>query len=507
MNFRDNMKKLYFILIAATCLPLNVVAQQNAKNSGYFIESYNYRHNLNPAFASTRSYFSIISGNINFGVQSNMAASTFLYPYNGQLTTFMSSSVSSDEFLSKLNRNNRLSVNAYVPALTVGSWGRNGGFTTFDLGVKVNAMANIPYALFDFMKNPGSSRYYNISNLGVNAKAYLEMAIGHSHKISDRLDIGVKVKLLAGIVNADAKFRNLDLTMSEDQWKVNADGQLRISAPMLDIKTKGQTGSANDPSQNDLIDFNTIIPSFSNMNVSEIISSAFSGLGYGAALDLGAAYYFDSGLLEGLNLSAAVLDLGVMSWGNTVNAVTDVEPWVFDGFEELSFDSESENSLSNQIDGIFGNFEDMLRLKLAEGSKRKTEMLACTVNLGAEYEMPFYRKMSVGFLSTTMISGRYTHSEGRFSLNLEPVKWFGFSTSYGISPFGSRVGAMLNFNFPGIGLFIAADNIPLQYSAPLRGAGIGVPYNTGNVDLGFGMNFNLSKVKHLGDRKERRSRK
>lgn len=491
--------------MAATCLSLNVAAQQNAKESGYFIEGYNNRHNLNPAFASTRSYFSIFSGNINFGVQSNMAASTFLYPYNGQLTTFMNSSVSSDEFLSKLNRNNRLSVDAYVPVLTVGAWGRNGGFTTFEIGAKVNAMVTIPYAMFDFMKNTGSSSYYNISNLGVRSNAYLEMAIGHSHKISDRLDIGAKFKILAGIANADAKFSNFDLTMSEDQWKVNADGQLSISAPMLDVKTKGQTGTADDPSQNDLIDFNTVIPSFSDMTVSEIISSAFRGMGYGAALDLGAAYCFDSGLLEGLNLSAAVLDLGFISWGNTVNAVTDVEPWVFDGFEELSFDSESKNSLSNQINDLFGNFEDLLRLKLAEGSKRQTEMLACTVNIGAEYEMPFYRDMSVGFLSTTRISGRYTCSEGRFSLNLEPVKWFGFSASYGISPFGSRVGAMLNFNFPGIGLFIAADNIPLQYSAPLRGAGIGVPYNTGNVDLGFGLNFNLSKVKHLGDKKANKS--
>lgn len=111
--------------------------------------------------------------------------------------------------------------------------------------------------------------------------------------------------------------------------------------------------------------------------------------------------------------------------------------------------------------------------------------------------MPFYRKLSVGFLSSTRIKGPYSHSEGRFSVNIEPVKWFGLSTSYGISSFGSSWGAIANISLPGIGLFIGTDTIPTKLA---KTGGLSVPLNKMNLNLNFGLVFNISKVKHLGDK-------
>ena len=288
--------------------------------------------------------------------------------------------------------------------------------------------------------------------------------------------------------------------MGEDQWSVNAEGSINASVPMLTFPTKGETGAATDPSQNNEIDFNAIGDSFEFNSAGEMFSSLFSGLGYGAALDLGATYEFDSGLLKGLNLSAAILDLGFISWGNTVSAVTSPDPWVFDGFEDLSLDSDAGNSLNDEINSLTDNLTDMLKFEKQSQGKGKANMLACTINIGAEYEMPFYRKLSVGFLSSTRIQGPYSHSEGRFSLNVEPTKWFGFSTSYGISTYGSTWGAIVNFSFPGIGLFIGTDSIPTQLTAPIKGLGIGIPCNNLNFNLNFGLTFNLSKVRHLGEK-------
>lgn len=495
------MKKIFSImLLLSACLVYKAGAQE-AVNSGYFVESYNYRHNLNPAFASTRSYFALpFIGNFGLTTQSNVGISTFLYPYNGQLTTFMNGAVSSDEFLGKLGKNNKLGMDLSMPVFSVGSWGKKGGFTTVGMSIKADMSFNMPYDLFDFMKNAGAKQSYDISNLGARARTYAELSIGHARKITDRLNVGAKLKILVGLAYLDANIDKMQVRMGEDQWSVNAEGSINASVPMLTFPTKGETGATTDPSQYNEIDFNAIGDSFEFNSAGEMFSSLFSGLGYGAALDLGATYEFDSGLLKGLNLSAAILDLGFISWGNTVSAVTSPDPWVFDGFEDLSLDSDAGNSLNDEINSLTDNLTDMLKFEKQSQGKGKANMLACTINIGAEYEMPFYRKLSVGFLSSTRIQGPYSHSEGRFSLNVEPTKWFGFSTSYGISTYGSTWGAIVNFSFPGIGLFIGTDSIPTQLTAPIKGLGIGIPCNNLNFNLNFGLTFNLSKVRHLGEK-------
>lgn len=93
-----DMKKIFIIFTAVMAVSVSSAAQQ--LNSAYFMESYKFRHDLNPAFASSRSYFSLALGDINADISSNMGISTFLYPTpSGQLTTFMNGSVSSEEFM------------------------------------------------------------------------------------------------------------------------------------------------------------------------------------------------------------------------------------------------------------------------------------------------------------------------------------------------------------------------------------------------------------------------
>ncbi len=492
---KPNMKKI-FILTAVFILGTLAVSAQNVLKSGYFMDNYNYRHQMNPAFASTRSYFSIPAiGNFNIGTQSNMGINTFLYPVNGQLTTFMNKSVSADEFLGNIKNNNRFQLGASVPVFTVGAWGKLGGFTTVEMNVKVNAGINLPYDLFSFMKNVGAQQHYDITGIGVRGTGYLELAIGHAHKITDNLNIGAKVKFLAGAANVSADIDKMTVDLSEEQWRVNASGSAKYSVPALNIPTKGESGSAENITDRDLQDFDN-----NSFDSDDIVKSIFSGIGYGLAFDLGATYSFNSGILQGLNLSAAVLDLGFISWGKMNTAVTDSEPWTFDGFDDLSLESGQDNSLDNQIDNMKDDLANLIRLKKAGKEKGGANMLACTINVGAEYEMPFYRKLSVGILSTTRIYGKHSSSEGHFAVNIEPVDWFGFSTNYGISTFGSSWGALLNFCFPGFGLFLGTDCIPTHFTPGIEGMGLGVPYKKMNLNFNFGLNFNLSRTRHLGSR-------
>ncbi|MDE6438395.1 MAG: hypothetical protein K2L62_01945, partial [Muribaculaceae bacterium] len=92
------MKKLKLHIFMAAALAASTLtgAAQEANRSGYFLEGYNFRHNLNPALAPERNYISIPAiGNMGIGINSNVGVSTFLYKLNGtdQLTTFMSNTV------------------------------------------------------------------------------------------------------------------------------------------------------------------------------------------------------------------------------------------------------------------------------------------------------------------------------------------------------------------------------------------------------------------------------
>ena len=486
-----DMKKAYMVLLG---ILLGASAFAQNFNSAYFVDGYKYRHRLNPAFASTRGYFGLpVIGGTSVYVQSDLGVSTLLYPYGDGLTTFMNGSVNADEFLGKLKRNNYIGADLSTNIISVGAWGKK-GFTSVELNMRASAYANLPYDLFDFMKNAGARQSYDISNLGVRANAYMELAIGHSHNITEHLNIGAKVKLLVGLASVRAQIDNMNLVMTEDRWAVTADGSLSASVPGLEIPTRAESGAGISGSQSpDDLDFNNI-----GFDTENLLSDLSSSLGFGAAIDLGAEYRF-GGILEGLNVSAAILDLGFISWGSSIRASTGENGWEFDGFDNVSFEEGSDQTIGKQFESMGDELLNMLNFHKESSDKGNTEMLSCTLNLGAEYEMPFYRKMSVGFLYSSRIAGPYSKNEGRFSLNLSPAKWFGFSASYGISNLGSSLGGIINFDLPGFGLFVGTDYAFWNVTPPIDGLGIGVPYNNLRLNLNFGLTFNISRYRTLGD--------
>lgn len=174
--------KSYFaaIMLASTCTVAS--SAQEALRSAYFLEGYNYRHELNPAFAPERNYVSFpVLGNLSLGFNSNVGLSTFLYPMNGELATFMHPDVSASEFLGKLRNVNHIQQELDLTILSFGFRGF-GGYNTFSLGVRENIGMSLPKDLFTFMKlgQDGPTSHYNFKNIGINANAMAEVAFGYS---------------------------------------------------------------------------------------------------------------------------------------------------------------------------------------------------------------------------------------------------------------------------------------------------------------------------------------
>lgn len=225
------MKTLHKLLTATILAGSCLTASAQALHSGYFLEGYTFRHQLNPAFSAERNYVSVpVLGNINVGTQGNVGVGKFLFPRNGELVTFMHSSVSGSKFLDGLRETNRLNADINLAILSAGfkAWG---GYNTIGINLRSNTNMTLPRDLFAFMKMgmSKSETHYHMDNLGIQSNNYFEIALGHSRKINDKLDAGAKLKFLLGAANLSMKMNNMDVTLSENKWMIRADGEMNTS--------------------------------------------------------------------------------------------------------------------------------------------------------------------------------------------------------------------------------------------------------------------------------------
>lgn len=458
MKIRILIIKLLFFVVGAA-MPL---AAQTLRSS-YFLEGATLRHQLNPAFFGQRNYISIpMLGNVNIGTSGNVGLSNFLYTIDEpsgmyDLTTFMNSSVGREEFLEKLKSNNRINNHLGLTIFSAGfySWG---GFNTFELNLKSKTSINLPYELFDFLKTGMDKKEYHIKNFAANSNNYIELVLGHAHKINDRLSLGAKVKFLVGAANVDAKIDRMDISLTENKWEVMANGTINTAVGGGVYKTK--------------------IESPGEINGFDVDNPGIGG--YGAGLDLGATYQIGDNLI----LSASVLDLGFISWKNNLLGVTrNDKPFVFDGFTNIAVkpNMDVSNDFETQFDKIKDDLKNMSRF-YDEGKVNRTTMLASSIYVGAEYFFPFYNKLSTGLIYSSYINRPYTWYEALISVNVRPLSWVDLSVNYSVSTFGPSLGWILNLHPKGITFFIGSDRMITKVTPQY------MPVNNLNTNICLGFN-------------------
>lgn len=454
------------LLLAATA---TAAAAQDLRSS-YFMQTSVNRHQMNPALLDEPYVGVPFLNNINIGTTGNIGLADFIYKSNKpgyDLTTFMSPEVSASEFLGGLHGKNRLDV--YLNYNIFGFAFRGfGGTNVVELNLKSNTNASLPYELFEFAKTAGAREHYSIDNLGVRSQNYVELALGHSRRIDDRLKVGAKLKFLIGAAYADFRVDHMDLTLNENEWNISGDA--RLSAALGDTKFSYDDGSdpatvdpERGPKVDGLDDYNFALP------------------GFGMAVDLGATYR----LTDDLTLSAAVTDLGFISWRN-VNKASSRGEYTFSGFSDIWVSGENEgNKIGDQFEDLGDDLNRVFSV-YDDGQGKRTQALAATINLGAEYVVPVYDKLRVGFLYTSRIHGLYSFHQGMLAAAVRPVKCFEASLNTSVSSTGWQLGGMLSFYKRGFNFYVASDRMIV--------GGVGkqyIPLHRSNVNVSLGMNIPL----------------
>ncbi len=178
-----------------------------------------------------------------------------------------------------------------------------------------------------------------------------------------------------------------------------------------------------------------------------------------------------------------MLDLGFINWKNNYVASTKGEHLVNTDAYLFSLDDESDNSFERESDRLLEGVASLYELDDLGDQGSRSRMLATTINAGVEYTPDFYKKMSIGLLSSTRIAGKYTTTEVRLSANVAPTKLFSASATFAVNTFGADFGWLLNFHPCGFNIFFATDH---QLFGKL--AKQGVPLS-GNANVNIGINF------------------
>lgn len=456
----------------AAVLAMFAASETQAQNlySAYYMDGYAYGHEMNPAKDYDRqSYFSLplLPGNMNIGISGNVGLKSFLKPLNdgsGKLGTIMHPAFTYNEAMSGLKKNNKIIENFHYDLLSVGFHAFK-GFNTITIGMRQDFGFTAPKELFGMLKNL-ENKNYNISGLGAQANAFAEVALGHSHNINQAWRIGAKAKVLLGLAYADVKLNNvkLDLT-AEDKWIATADARAEVGTAGF---TWGQ------PDEDGQIDFDNADVDGVGMN------------GGGVAFDFGVEWDLGKqGLVDGLSINAALLDLGFIKWKNVGIAKNNGKPFEFTGFNNIKVEDGPGVEFEDQTDDYGDRIEELYNLQ-SSGESSKARMLGMTFNVGANYVLPCWKKVDFGFLSTTHIQGKYSWNEERFSANLHPCKLFEMGVNLGVGTLGTSFGWILNFHPRGFNLFLASDRLCMKYSKQM------IPLKP-QANIAMGINFPLGK--------------
>lgn len=460
------MKQKKLILVATLMLAV-VTATAQSLNSAFFTNDYKFRHTMNPAFGNDQSYVSIPAlGNINVRTQGNFGYDAIIKnnpnPYGDKtMTTFLNPYIDASTALDGFaSGNNRIVGNIGVTILSAGfkAWG---GYNTLEINSKTHFGVSLPYELFAFAKDIGN-RNYNIGDISLGAMSYAEIALGHSRQVSEELRIGAKLKVLLGVGRADVKMENVQAQLSDaNQWLISANAT-------ADVSMKGFTYKQKEK------EYKQKPGSYKYVDNVDVDGAGLSGFGLG--VDLGATYKLD----DDWSFSAALLDLGFISWSNDMQARNLSNQFVFNGFHDVDIARhggmrESSDTYADQL-AEFANLQD-------QGDQGgRTTGIGTTLNLGAEYTLPVYRKLSFGLLSSTRLQGDYSWTEARLSANWTPLRWLDGGMSMGVGSFGASAGWLVNIHPKGFNFFVGMDHILGKQSKE------GIPLSS-NASVNLGMNI------------------
>lgn len=434
------------LLLLGGMMMLGGAAQAQYLRSSYFMEGTSARLQLNPGLQPTRGYFNVpIIGSFNMSASSNVLGTSDII----DLMNSGSDLYSNDKLFNRLKADNRLNVNLNTDILSFG-WYKGKGFWSVNVGLRADFGAALAKDMFSMMRTmngfaledvAGTNQSYSLSNQTLNMKAYAEIGLGYSRRITEKLTVGGRVKVLLGLARAEMNINQFDLNLDVPNLRNYQDDASRGELSPSDWYGKGYSYAADGNVITTLkgggmtFDNNGMIDNF-DLDAGDL---GIAGSGFG--IDLGASYK----VWDNLTVSASILDLGFLKWKESETTVATVSGEAHETIDASNYD--------RYIGGDFLSFE---RFDFEEGSPEKVKTktrLYSTLLLAGEYGL-LNNKLSVGAMYTARFAEPKTLNELTFLATFRPKNWLNAAISYSpIQASGKSIGLAVKLG----PLFVGTD--------------------------------------------------
>lgn len=149
-------------LLAAGFVATAMTASAQDTYSGYFLDNYTYRYQMNPAMGNRSNFVSMPAlGNLNLGMSGNIHLTSLVYSREGKTVLFTNPNVSVSEAMNGFKDVNRMGFNTKINILS-GGWKAWGGYNTVSINARANADVHVPKSLFSLVKEGISNKTYSI---------------------------------------------------------------------------------------------------------------------------------------------------------------------------------------------------------------------------------------------------------------------------------------------------------------------------------------------------------
>lgn len=413
-------------LVAIAILATTFTAQAQYLRTSYFMEGASTRIQMNPGLQPTRGYLNLpLIGNFNIAANTNSLGINDIIDITKDGNDFLHNNT----LYNSLQQDNRVNMNLNANILSFG-WFRGKNFWSFNAGLRMDVGAQINKDMFTMMRNmngfdiesiAGQKQKYNMSNQSINMNAYAEIGLGLSRRITEKLTVGARAKVLLGLARTEVNIEQFDLDLdipevpntgnmtqeelmnyefNEEDWYGKGYSYNAKANVVTTLKGGGMT-----------FDDNNMINGF-NLDANSL---GIAGTGFG--VDLGASY----SIFKNLTVSAAVLDLGVMKWNKSNTTIAKVE-----GQENVIIDA---NNYEQYIGGDLLSLERFDFKKEEEADYKSSTKLSTTVLLAAEYGL-MNNKLSVGAIYSSRFVQPKTQTELTFLATLRPSNALNLALSY-----------------------------------------------------------------------------
>ena len=429
--------------IFLTLFSVSVNGQIRQPHSLYFMNTIPQVSQMNPAFQPRANGY-VMLPNVSIDVISDLTVKDVFQKHGDKWYTPIEKEYDYPTLYKSIGKEvAMINVGADIGIIGFGFRIGNGYFS---FGISEHSTINtaLPRDLFKITENgfpDGTS--LDFSPLCVQAMSYMQLLIGYSSKVNDRLSIGMNMKPLFGQAAVATDIRKFKLYTGEEQWDLDAEGSIYSSSPSIvttDAEGKIDKWKVRDVSE--------------EYKTKDWIHNYGTDLNnLGVAFDFGAVYQID----KRFTVSASLNNLGFISWKQDLNGTS------FNGkynFKGLEYDTSKDND--DLFKKLGDSIADVMNYKV-QHDRFKTA-LAPVFHVGATYQLS--KSMSAGLLSRSIFLREGIRQSFNASFNLQPYSFFALNanTTYEVKGNVYLGGGFTLFPLLPLQIYVLVDYIPVYYS-------------------------------------------